>query len=150
MAQQTILEAIEEANQAADIPTLAFANLREANAFLDSFRYDQYPLNIVVPFTSNGTNLGGRRKSIIPLQGWVLRAIPQDGLDIRSIEAEREYIAPMRAKAVKFIQELLNQDVIDPEVEGVSDTIRSEYAFLNMLLFGVSYTVNVPIVETVC
>lgn len=146
----TILEAIQEASNEADIPTLAFANIREFNAFMDSFNYDDYPVNIVVPFTSNGTTLNGRRKAIIPLQGWVLRRIPEEPLDVRSVSAEHDYIAPMRAKAVKFIAKLLETDVIDPEVDGVTDTIRSEYAFLANHLFGVSYTVNVPVVESVC
>lgn len=146
----TILQALQQANNEADIPTLAFANIQEFNAFMDSFNYDDYPVNIVVPFTSNGTTLNGRRKAIIPLQGWVLRRIPEEPLDVRSVAAEHDYIAPMRAKAVKFIAKLLETDVIDPEVEGVTDTIRSEYAFLANHLFGVSYTVNVPVVESVC
>jgi hypothetical protein len=147
---QTILDAIKEANDEAEIPTLAFANIREFNAFMDSFNYSDYPVNIVVPFTSNGTHIGGRRKAVIPLQGWVLRRIPEDPLDLRSVKAEMEYIQPMRAKAIRFISKLLDTDVIDPEIESVTDSIRSEYAFLAAHLFGVSYTVNIPVVEITC
>lgn len=147
----TILEAIQEANSEADIRTLAFANIEEFNTFIDSFKYSDYPINIVVPFTSNGsTTSGRRRKAIIPLQGWVLTRISEEPLDLRSVKAEHDYVEPMRAKAITFISELLKTDVTDPEVQNVSDTIRPEFAFLSMHLFGVSYTMNWPVVENVC
>lgn len=146
----TILEAIEEANNAAEIPTLAFANLREFNAFMDSFRYDQYPVNVVVPFDDNGQWTGPLRKSTIPLQGWVIMEIPQDPLDVRTVEAHRKYVEPMKRKAIAFIRELLSTDIIDPEVAIPTDTIRPEYAFLTNYLFGVSYTINLPVVKGVC
>lgn len=146
----TILEAIEESTNKAGIPTMAFANLRGFNAFMASFNYDKYPVNVVVPFDDNGQWSGALRKSVIPLQGWVLRMIPRDGLDIRTAQAHREYVEPMKRKAIAFIRALLDTDVVDPEGLTPTDSIRPEYAFLSNHLFGVSYTINLPIVRGVC
>lgn len=146
MSLPTILEAIEHANNEADIRTLKFANIKEFNSFMDSFNFDEYPINIVIPFDDNGTWIDGRRKAIIPIQGWVLTRLSHD-TDIRSKEAEQHYIAPMRQKAKKFLLEILDSDLTDPEVKSVTDSIRPEYAFLSELAFGVSYRMNWPISE---
>lgn len=147
----TFLDAIEEANAEAAIHTLAFANIKEFQSFLDSFNFEDFPVNVVVPFTDNGTHTGGRRQGTIPLQGWVLTRISDEPLDLRSRKAEHDYIQPMRRLAKKFINKLLDTDVIDPErSDGVSDSIRPEYAFLSAHLFGVSYTCSIPIEENIC
>jgi len=148
----TVIEALQQANEAAEIPNLSFANIQEFQTFMDSFEYDDYPVNVVVPFTSNGVhNERGIRKSTIPLQGWVLRRIPQDGNDYRSQAIEADYLNPMRILAIKFLKNLLRTEIIDrdgnPEPR---DTIRPEYAFLNAHLFGVSYSIQLPIVENAC
>lgn len=146
----TFLDAIEEANNKAGIYNLSFANIKEFNAFLDSFQFEDFPRNVVVPFDNNGRHIGAIRKGTIPLQGWVLTRITDEPLDLRSVKAEREYVRPMRALAIKFINRLLDSDVIDPEEsDGVTDSIRPEYAFLSAHLFGVSYQCNIPIVETI-
>jgi hypothetical protein len=145
----TILETIEEANESADIRTFRFANLQEFNAFMDSFSFDEYPINILVPFTDNGTWVGGRRKGVIPLQGWVLTKITEESVNIRSKSVEEHYIAPMRALAKKFIFSVINSDLTDSEVEPITDSIKPEYAFLNQRAFGVSYTMNWPFSESV-
>lgn len=146
----TILEAIDEANSEAGIHVLAFANIKEFQTFMDSFTFSDFPVNVVVPFTSNGTHIAGRRKAIIPLQGWVLTRIPEEPMDLRSRAAEHDYIDPMRNLAIKFINRLLDTDITDPEVENVGDSIRPEYAFLPAHVFGVSYSVNWPVIEYVC
>lgn len=146
----TILTAIQEASASAGLK-LSFANIKEFQSFMDSFVYADYPINVVVPFTSNGvTTSAGRRKATIPLQGWVLTRIPEEPMDLRSVVAEANYIQPMRAKAIAFISELLEKDIIDPEVENISDSIRPEYAFLEAQVFGVSYTINLPVVGMIC
>lgn len=147
-----IVDALEEANTAAKITTMAFANIKEFQSFMDSFNFSDYPVNVIVPFTSNGTNISGRRKSTIPLQGWVLTRVVDEPLDLRSLKAEREYIGPMRALAVKFITALLDTEIIDTDsgAESVSDSIRPEYAFLDAQVFGVGYTVNLNVAENTC
>ena len=146
----TILEAIEEANDAADIKTFSFANIKEFNAFLESFNFDDYPVNVVVPFTVNGTVTNNRTKDVVPLQGWVITRIETDTVNIRSAKAEKEFLSHMRAKARDFVIAVLNSDITDPEVENVTYSIRPEYAFLSSSLFGVSYTMNWPISEGIC
>lgn len=146
----TVLEAIEQANNEAGIQTWRFADLREFSAFMESFNFSEYPINVVVPYTSNGTHVGVRRTSTIVLQGWVVTRVLEEPLDIRSQRAEAEYIQPMRKLAVKFINRLLQTDIIDPEANEITDTIRPEYKFLQARVFGVSYTVNLPITENVC
>ncbi len=119
---------------------------------MDSFRFEEYPVNIVVPFTFNGTTnlLTGIKKSSIPLQGWVLDRVNFDPNDYRTAVVEETTLSPMRLLAKKFIRELLKTEIIDPEVNSITDSITPEYMFLNMLSFGVSYQVTVPIQDQVC
>lgn len=147
----TELEVIEEANESADIRTFRFADISEFNAFMDSFNFDEYPINILVPFDNNGTWVGGRRKAVIPLQGWVLTKITEDTVNVRTQKAEHDYIAPMRTKAKKFLFAVMNSDLTDTDsqVQSITDSIRPAYAFLNQRAFGVSYRLNWPISETV-
>jgi hypothetical protein len=152
----TFLEAVEDANSEAGIHHLLFANIQEAETFLKSFDFDDYPVNILVPFTMNGvfkSTPGYQKKKTIPLQGWVLTKIDDDMdiEDFRSINIEDKYIRPMREKAERFLNELLQiDDVIDSDAGDVSFSIRPAYAFLVHRAFGVQYTMNVPIVEGTC
>ena len=146
----TVLQAIQEANTSAGITTLAFANAQEFHAFMDKYAYTDYPVNLVLPFTVAGTNLNGRRKQVVTISGFVLRRIPEDTNDWRSLPVETAYIDPMRTLAIKFIKALLNTDIIDPEVEAVTDTVRPEYMDTSGHLFGVSYTLSLPTINNVC
>lgn len=148
----TIREAIEIANKNAGIKKATIANLQEAQAFEESFRFDDYPINIILPFTSNGNTRNGIRRAIIPLQGWILTRVREQPEDYRSLKMEQEYLEPMRHLAAKFLKELYKTDIIDPEAveRGITDTIKPEYMVLNMLAFGVSYTVNLPVIQNVC
>lgn len=152
----TILEAIQEANDTAKIRTLAFANIQEFQSFMDSFTFNDYPVNIVIPPSITGTRTSNRNKIVFAIQGWVLQRIPEDTNDYRSIKIQETYMAPMQTLATKFINALLKtgeddgEDFVDPEVEEVSWTIRPEYAFLPDHLFGCSYTVNLPSTTTIC
>jgi hypothetical protein len=148
----TILEAIEDANTAAGIDYFSFANIKEFQSFMDSFEYAEYPRNIVVPFTLSGnynTNTFNM-KSSVNLQGWIIRRIPEDTNDWRSSAVETSYLEPIRALAKQFIAELIKTPIVDNETQSISFSIKPEYAFLNAHLFGVSYTVNLPVVKNVC
>jgi hypothetical protein len=146
----TILEAITEANDTAKIRTLAFANIQEFQSFQDSFNFVDYPANVIVPPSISGTRTDNQNKAIVALQGWVIQRIPEDTDNYRSIKIEETYMHPMREKAIKFMNALLNTDIIDPEVTNVSWTVRPEYMWLADHLFGVSYTINLPINMTIC
>jgi len=150
----TILQAIENANTTAGIRNFRFANIAEFNSFMDSFKFEDYPMHVVEPFTTPGIWLNGRMKATIPLRGWILKRIPQDTVNYRSKQIEELHLAPMRAYAKAFIKAILSSeeadDIIDPEVEEVSFTIKPEYAFLPVQSFGVSYTLNLPIKESIC
>lgn len=150
----TILEHIEQANDAAQIRSFRFARIDEFNAFMQSFTFNDYPCNVLEPFTTSGVWLNGRTKTTVPMRGWVLKRINQDTTNFRTASVESEHLAPMRDLAKAFIKNLLSstdaEDVVDPEVEEVSFTIRPEYAFLADHLFGVSYTINLPVREGIC
>lgn len=145
----TILEAIELANKNAGIPLGLFADIAEFNRFFESGKADQYPLNLTVPFTVNGKNVQGIRHAVVPLEGWILTQLKQAPEDVRSYQVERDYIEPMRRIAAKFLKELTKTDIIDPQAvaSGIRDSIKYEYAFTNHLLFGVSYRIDLPIVQ---
>src|SRR5688572_17267730 len=107
---QTILEAVTEANTNAGIRTLSFANLQEFQSFMDSFTFQEWPVNVLVPFTVNGTtNMdNGIRNAIVVLQGWVLTRVSEDPNDYRSLAFESKYLNPMRTLAKKFIKQVIN------------------------------------------
>lgn len=146
----TMLEAITEANDTAKIRRLSFARMDEFQAFMDSFKFTDYPINVVVPFAFNGSRTDNRNKVGVALQGWVITRIPQETIDFRSAKIEETFIAPMRQYGIKFINALLDTDIIDPEVTDISWTVRPEYGLTQSGVFGVSYTVTLPINETIC
>lgn len=148
----TILEAIQQSTaDVKDIKGLSFANLQEFNAFMDSFNFEDWPRNVVVPPVVNGTFNGIRSRETLILRGWVLRRIPEDTNDWRSVKLEPDYIEPMRILARKFIRRMLDQnDLIDPERDEATYTITPEYMFLTKHLFGVSYQAQIPIMKNVC
>lgn len=148
----TILEAIQEAHAAAGIApaSLAFAQLQEFNSFMDSFQFSDYPVNVVVPVGIRGTFMNNRVKDIATVRGWMLTRISEDTNNFRSVQIEPVYINPMRVLAKRFLRQLLETDIIDPEVEPVTYTIDPEYMFLTAHLFGVSYSISLPLRDNVC
>lgn len=146
----TILEAIEDANEAAEIRSFRFANFDEYNKFLESFTFEDYPCNVIVPVETRQEWLNNRVHNVAVIQGWMLRRIDTDTNVIKTREAEVQFVQPMRQLAMKFIRRLLDSDIIDPEVERVTSNIKPEYGQLSARLFGVSYTLNLPIAESVC
>ena len=146
----TVLGAIQEANTTAGITTLAYANSQEFKAFMDKFAFTDYPVNLVLPFTVNGSVLNGRTKDTITITGYVWKRVPEDGNDWRTLSVETAYIDPMRTLAKKFIKALLDTDIIDPEVEAVGYTTSPEYAETSGHLFGVRYTIQLPTILNVC
>lgn len=148
----TILEAIQEADAAAKTKGLSFANLQEFNSFSDSFTFLEYPRNVVVPFTFNGQFAANVSNDVVAIQGWMLTRIREDTNDWRSVKLEVDYIAPMRALARKFLIHLINSDLTNTQIQAqnVGYTIRPEYMFISHHLFGVSYTMNWPVIGKLC
>lgn len=150
----TLLQALEEANQTVKgIKGLTFANIQEFNSFQDSFNFQDWPRNIVVPIVLDGS-IGGPRVTriteIVRIQGWMVTRINQDTNDYRSVKIEPDFIAPMRAAARKFIIALSNSDITDAETTTISYRIGSEYQWLHSHLFGVHYTMNWPVRAGIC
>lgn len=146
----SIIETLDDASKTAGFKGLSFANLQEFNAFHDSFNFLDYPRNVIVPYNTNGVVTTNRKKKVILLQGWALTRISQDTNDWRSVNLEKDYIQPMRVLTEKFIMQVINSDVTDPEVQDIAYTIRPEYMFLNSHLFGVSFTLNWPTKGNLC
>lgn len=146
----TILETIQEATTAAGFKGLSFANLQEFNSFMDSFTFNEYPRNIVVPFGLRGIVKNNRKKKTIRIQGWAMLRIREDTNDWRSVKLEPDYIQPMRAMAEKFILNLITSELTDSEIEDVRYNIDPEYMFLPAHLFGVSYWVEWPVTAKIC
>jgi hypothetical protein len=148
----TILEAIKQANTAAEIPNFSFANLQSFNSFhVDSFNYEDWPRNVVAPFTIQGTFDGGPHTSeTLIIEGFIVRRINQDTNDWRHESVEPDFIEPMRVMARKFIRKLLDSDIVDPQRNAAGYTIQAEYMLLNSHLFGVGYRAQIPIMKNVC
>lgn len=149
----TILEAIELGNSQAGVKSFAFANISEFNEFMHSFESLDYPCHVVQPLTTSVAFLSGRTKTSVTVNGWFLKRINQDTTNFRSAKIESDHMEPMRALCKRFIKYLLQSsdiDIIDPEVDSIVCTIRPEYAFLPARLFGVSYTLTLPVVESIC
>ena len=146
----TLLEALQEANQITGIKGLSFANLQEFASFQDSFNFQDWPRNIVVPIVLDGTLKSNRSDEFINIQGWMVTRINQDTNDYRSVKIEPDFITPMRAAARKFIRNLAESDLTNPEVEDISYRIGSEYQWLHSHLFGVFYTMRWPVRAGIC
>ena len=147
----TLLEALQEANSATPgIKGLSFANIQEFASFQDSFNFQDYPRNVVVPIVLDGVLKNNRANEFINVQGWMITRINQDTNDYRSVKIEPDFIAPMRAAARKFIIALANSDLTNPEIEDISYRIGSEYQWLHSHLFGVHYTMRWPVRMGIC
>jgi hypothetical protein len=146
----SLLEALQEANNIPGIKGLSFAQLQEFASFQDSFNFEDWPRNIVVPIVLDGTLSSNRAVEIIRVEGWMVTRINQDTNDYRSVKIEPDYIAPMRAAARKFIVALADSDLTDPQSENISYHIESEYQWLHTHLFGVFYTMRWPVRSNVC
>lgn len=147
----TLLETLKEANDSIKgVKGLSFANLQEFASFQDSFNFQDWPRNIVVPIVLDGVLKSNRSHEFINLQGWMVTRINKDTNDYRSVQIEPDFIAPMRAAARKFIIALANSDLTNPEVEDISYRIGSEYQWLHSHLFGVYYTMRWPVRSKVC
>lgn len=149
---QTILQTLEAANESAGIRTFAFADIREFNSFNDSFKFEEYPINVVLPFSING-NLNQDQiavRQVVAITGWILTRITEDTNDVRKKELEAKYMEPMRSLAKKFMISLSQSDIVDSEVQQLAYTIRPEYYFLKDHLFGCTYTLNLPLQSRIC
>lgn len=144
----TIIQAVKKANLDAGIRNFSYARIDEFSAFMESFKELDYPRNIIVPIETRGTwAKAGQYNRIAVIQGWMLTRIKSDTSELRTAAAEEVYIEPMRQLAKAFLSNLTECDIVDPEEENISDTIKPEYAFLSSGLFGVSYSMNLPVTE---
>ncbi len=149
----TILQAIQRANDLADIRNFNFANIAEFNSFMDTFTHLDYPAHVLEPFTTTQVWLNGRIKTTVSLNGWMLKRIDTDTTNFRSAKIEESHLQPMRETAMAFIKQLLHDEdtfVVDPEVDEITVTIKPEYALLPARVFGVSYNLTLPVVEGIC
>jgi len=135
---------LKEANLKTKIKDLHYARIEEFNIFKNSMVSTDYPTNVVVPIPESGNLIGNRTKSVLQLQGWVLSLLPGDA-NLMSTEEVEKYLGPLRNEARKFLNALTYAKIVDPEVQNIVYTIKPEYNFLDMLLFGVSYTINLPV-----
>lgn len=146
----TVLEALKEANDIPGIKGLSFASLQEFNSFKDSFNFQDWPRNVVLPLRLTGTVEPNRTAEVILVQGWMITRINQDTNDYRSVQIEPDYIEPMRKAARQFILGLINSDLTNPQVPNIGYSIDPEYMFTDAHLFGVSYQLRWPINGRLC
>lgn len=147
----TLLEALQEANSATPgIKGLSFANIQEFASFQDSFNFQDWPRNIIVPPNLSGTITDYRVNEVINIQGWMVTRINQDTNDYRSVKIEPDFIAPMRAAARKFILKLVDSELTNSEAKTINYRIGSEYQWLHSHLFGVFYSLDWPVRAKLC
>lgn len=149
----SLIETLDQASKDAGFRSFVYADFETENEFqaaIDKFKFEEYPLLLIPPFQSNGTWTSGRRKGILQVRGWALKRIKENTVNYRSRALEADTIEPMKVLARKFIKQMIVSDVYDPMVTTIQDTIRGSYQFTNKHLFGAYFTVNIPIVESVC
>lgn len=146
----TILEQLEAANKIQGIKGLSFASAQEFNAFKESFNFLDYPRNVVVPITLDGTFGNARPSEIFLIQGWMITRLNQDTNDFRSLKIEPDYIEPMRQAARIFMRNLVFSQLTDNQTPNVSYRITPEYMWTDAHLFGVSYTLRWPVQSKYC
>lgn len=145
----TILDNVTQANVEANLPDFSFCEIDEFQKFVDSFKAADGAIHVIRPFEEQGTWIGGRRKAIVPIEGWVLTLLKEESVDFRSAAIENTYLQPMRKLAKQFLWKLMNTDMVDDEVKEIRDVISPEYAFTQQRLFGVRYRIQLPILEGV-
>lgn len=145
----TILEAIEAANPT-DC-TFAFANIQEFQSFSQKYKYDDYPVNVVFPFDITGTTdqNTGIRRAVVTINGFIFTRVSEETNNYRSLTME-DIIDPMRDFALEFIKNLMASDIVNKQVQTINDTVRPVYAELPEHYFGVSYSVQLPIIQNIC
>lgn len=149
----SLIETIEQAATDAGFRSFVYADFEtegEFQAVIQKYKFEEYPLLLIPPFQSNGTWNQGRRKGVLQIRGWAVKRISEKTVNYRSNELEVSTIEPMKVLARKFIKKMIESDLYDPMVENVQDTIRGSYQFTNQHLFGAYFTVNLPIIESVC
>lgn len=149
----TLLQAIQSANTATgyDSDQLRFvATEQEFNSYIDGIGYSSMPYNVVLAPTFSGARTSSRNVATVNITGFFFRRIAEDTNDFRSIEIEDTIMQPIRAAALKFINALLDTDIIDPEVDRVAWRLEPRYQSLATHYFGYYYTVTLPVTETVC
>ncbi len=146
---RTMLGAVKEANEFAKIKNFKFISLEEWKKFLGSFVAEDYPCHFAEPWKSEMVWLKGRIKTRIPMNGWILRSIPEERTEWTHEAIESEYLEPMRKLAKHFFTNLLDATIIDQEQDAVNITVEPEYAFLSENLFGISYQARINIIEQV-
>jgi len=150
----TVLESFEKASKDAGIRTVLFCDMyteQEFSNLVKSMKPEQCPINILDSrsLQSNGTWETGRRKAIIPLEGWVVTRIKENTKTTRSRELETTYIEPMKKLTKLFLKNVLKMEVYDASRE-MTDTIRGAYQVSNEHFFGTKYTASVPVVDGYC
>lgn len=149
----SIIETLEQASIDAGIRSFVYADFETENEFqavIDKFKFEEYPLLLIPPFTSAGAWTNAHRKGTLQIRGWVLVRLKENTVNYRSKALEISTIQPMKNLAMKFIKKMIVSDVIDPLAGSIQDTVRGSYQFSNKHLFGAAFTVNLPIIETVC
>lgn len=150
----SLIETIEQASKDAGIRSFVFADFEsenEAQAIIEKFKFEEYPILFIPPYQSTGTWEDTRRKGILQIRGWVVKRIKEDTNQYRSLKMEKEVIEPMKTLSRKFIKQMIISDLIDPlRANSITDTVRGSYQFTNKHLFGAAFTVNLPIIETAC
>jgi len=145
----TILEAIQAANPT-DC-TFAFANIQEFQSFTQKYSYQDYPVNVVFPFDIAGTSEQntGVRKAVVTINGFIFTRVSEETNNYRSLTME-DVINPMRDLALEFIKNLINSEIVNRNVQNITDTVRPVYAELPEHYFGVSFSVQLPIIQNIC
>ncbi len=146
---RTMLGAVKEANALAKINNFKFISLDGFKKFIDSFTAEDYPCHFAEPWKSEMVWLKGRIKTRIPMNGWILRTIPEERTEWTHEDIEAEYLEPMRRLGKHFFTNLLDATIIDQEQDAVNITLEPEYAFLSSQLFGISYQARINIIEQV-
>jgi hypothetical protein len=148
----TILEAIEEANTAAGITGCDYANLKEFQSYVDKSGFNEYPINIVLPVPISGSYSTEtfNAKSVVVITGFILRRIAEDTNDWRSVSIETTYMEGIRDFFMTYLAKIADTEIVDKEVQTIRYSNNPEYAFLNNHLFGIRYTINLPVVQNVC
>lgn len=147
----SLISAMITANEAAfESPDcFHYTNLQEFNSYVDGMEATDYPVNIVLPYKITSTYRPPFSFDTAIIRGYVVRRIEEDTNDWRTIDVEFKYISEMRELARQFIKEMLLQDLVDNKRDAAS-TMDPEYMFLHPHLFGVLYTLNLPVMQKLC
>lgn len=146
-----LLDVLFDCAKKANCRTVIYQNLpwQGIESVIESYRAEEFPLMIIEQITNNGTysSTTGMRDAVIPLTGFVVTRLKEDTVQYRMQKIEAGIVRPMGKIFKDFTRKIIASGIINP-AGTVTDSFTGAYQVTNQHLFGVSFTISLPIIDS--